>query len=374
MTAGITTAQVAPSTPSWRSEPTMTGAERPSSSAASPPIDSRLNGLRQGEERSPVAKPLVRRGAVRRVDVPGSRPSGAPAAGGASGLKGLTEAAKTKAAHYEQRDMPADAASLARLRDDARLASYPYHRDPMALPTGWVPAGELANRVRASLKLRSAGVESPPGAIVDRDSGLTAQLLLGHRSKEIVLVLGGTTAGKKTGATLGERSRPGRNFMSTLSQWGANLYAGLGGTPRSYRQAEELLASVRRQLKSDPDLAGHAVRVIGHSKGGGEAMYAALRASDPVPVTAFCPAHLSHGLIKALPAGNLARAKELVTSYSPHGDPVAGMRGKLPGMQGVGVGHHFDGIPSSGMMHLHDQFHLHVQHHCDGAGASPERA
>lgn len=298
--------------------------------------------------------------------MPASKTSGAPAPAGSAGLKGLTEAAKPKDAHYEQRDMPADAPSLARLGDDARLASYPYHRDPMALPVGWVPAGELANRVRASLRLRSAGVESPAGAIVDRDSGLTVQLLLGHRNKEVVLVFGGTTAGKKTGATLGERSRPGRNFMSTLSQWGANLYAGLGGTPRSYRQAEDLLASVQRQLKSDPDLAGHAIRAIGHSKGGGEAMYAALRSSDPVPVTAFCPAHLSHGLIKTLPAGNLARAKELVTSYSPYGDPVAGMRGKLPGMQGLGIGHHFHGIPGSSMMDLHDQFQRHVQHHCDG--------
>lgn len=356
------------SIPSWSPAAPSTAATSATSATSSSAAGSSLSGLRQGGESAPVVKALARRGAVRRP-AGGSTATGAPTAPTAVPLKALSQTPKTKAAHYETRDMPTDTQSLARLRDDALLASYPYHRDQMALPSGWVPAGELANQVRGQMNLKNGGVDARPGAIVDRDSGLTAVLLRGHKTKEVVVVLGGTTAGKKVGATLAERSRPGRNFMSTLSQWGANLYAGLGGTPKSYRQADELLAAVQRRLATDPALAGHTVRVVGHSKGGGEAMYAALKASTPVPVTAFCPAHLSDRLIKQLPADNLARAKDLVRSVSPIGDPVAGMRGLLPGMNGLGVGHHFAGIPGRSAMHLHNQFHEHVRHHCGGSGS-----
>ncbi|HEY1398173.1 hypothetical protein [Roseateles sp.] len=48
------------------------------------------------------------------------------------------------------------------------------------------------------------------------------------------------------------------------------------------------------------------------------------------------------------------------------------MRGLLPGMQGLGVGHPFAGIPGSSAMNLHDQFHRHVLHHCDGLPDFPK--
>lgn len=351
-----------------------------------------MSGWRQADESDAGAKALGRRGALRRPEGRSSRAAGTQFTSAMSTtsttpptpttstmltavpLEALTQTPKTKAAHYEQRDMPTDAPSLDCLRDNALLASYPYHRDQMALPLGWAPAGELANQVRGELTLTNHGVDARPGAIVDRGSGLTAVLLRGHGTNEVVVVFGGTTSGRKTGATLAERSRPGRNFMSTLSQWGANLCAGLGGTPRSYRQADALLAAVQRRLATDPAWAGHTLRVVGHSKGGGEAMYAALKATTPVPVTAFCPAHLSDRLIRQLPETHLARAKELVRSFSPKGDPVAGMRGILPGMHGVGIGHHFDGIPGSSAMNLHDQFHQHVLHHHQCAKVIEDRA
>ena len=279
-------------------------------------------------------------------------------------LASLKQPAKTKAPHYERRDMPTDALAVRRLGDEALLASYPYHRDRSQLPRGWAPEPTLSEAVRDRLKLHSHHVEGAPGAIVDRDSGLAAVLLQNRETRELVLSFGGTTAGKKTGQTLMERSKPGRNFMSTLSQWGANLYAGLGGTPKSYRQAADLLAAVQKGMKEDPALQGFSLRVVGHSKGGGEAMYASLKSETPVPVTAFCPAHLSDGLVKQLPAENLKRAKDLVASFSPQGDPVAGMRGKLPGMQGVGAGFHFPAIPKRSAMNVHDQFQEHVQHYC----------
>jgi hypothetical protein len=109
---------------------------------------------------------------------------------------------------------------------------------------------------------------------------------------------------------------------------------------------------------------GHTVRLIGHSKGGGETTYASLMAKHPVEVDNFSPAHLSDGLVKKLPPQNLARAKELIRSFSPYGDPVAGLRGKLPGLHGVGVGYHFHGIAGSSAIDKHDQFLRHAVHHC----------
>lgn len=269
--------------------------------------------------------------------------------------------------------MPTDAVSVTRLMQDARLASFPYARRAEALPEGWSTREDLAAPMRQALGLKSAGVEQGQGVIVDRGSGLTAVLLHRPDSRELVVAFGGTTAGKKVGETIAARVKPGRNFRSTLSQWGANIFAGLGGTPRSYKQASTLLSQLQQRMRSDPTLAGLTLRVVGHSKGAGEAMFAALGAKAPVPVTAFCPAHLSEGLIKQLPACNLARAKELVASYSPYGDPVAAMRGKLPRMPGVGAGYHFDGIPKQGAMHRHDRFHEHVAHWCAGAQAAMAR-
>jgi hypothetical protein len=354
---------------------------RPPSSRPGSPLD----GLRQADEPPGT---FVRRGAIRRGRVKADRsgalsptPSGSSRSSGSSvsststavPLTSLSQPPQTRAAHYEKRAMPTDSQSLGRLRCDAQLASFPYKRDPESLPTGWSPQVDLADRLRDGIGLKLAGVERGAGAIIDRDSGLTAVVLHNRETREVVLAFGGTSSGKKVKGALAERSGPKGNFMSTLSQWGANFHAGIGGTPKSYRQGADLLASMQDRLLSDPALAGHTVRVVGHSKGGGEAMYAALKTATPVPVTAFCPAHLSDGLIKQLPQGNLARAKELIQTYSPYGDPVAGMRGKLPGVPGVGVGHHFDGIPGSGAASLHSQFRKHVLHYCDEA-QSPKRA
>lgn len=333
-----------------------------------------LDGLRQ-EHASAV--PLERHGALRRGEalsglinavagcVGGSRGRAAAASNGVP-LNTLRQPSRSSAPYYERCEMPTHAEAIARLRCDAKLASYPYHRDVHQLPRPWSPETFLSEDTRRELGLRHDGVENYPGAIVDRDSGLTAVLLHNSRTDELVLAFGGTTAGKKTGETLGQRSKPGRNFMSTLSQWGANLYAGVGGTPKSYRQAATILAAVQRRMAEDPKkYGGHTLRVVGHSKGGGEAMYASLKSAQPVEVTAFCPSHLSDGLLKELPKENLDRAKELVSSFSPKGDPVAGLRGKLIGLHGVGKGHHFEGVPGSSMMNLHDQFHRHVEHFCD---------
>lgn len=328
----------------------------PSSKPGSP-----LAGYRQETE---LPGAFVRRGAIRRAKL-GEGRAGAPSAAPKPVLGSLSQLAAKPAAHYEKRAMPTDAGALARLRCDAQLASFPYKRDPESLPEGWSPRIDLAEKLRGGLGLRSSGIERGAGAIIDRQTGLVAVLLHNHQTREVVLAFGGTTSGKKVKGALAERPAPKGNFMSTLTQWGANICAGIGGTPKSYQQGAALLGSLRGLVATDPAFIGCTVRVVGHSKGGGEAMYASLKSSEPVKVTAFCPAHLSDGLIKQLPAENLSRAKDLIASYSPHGDPIAAMRGKLPGVSGVGIGCHFDGIPGSSAASLHSQFRRHVLHYCD---------
>ncbi len=138
----------------------------------------------------------------------------------------------------------------------------------------------------------------------------------------------------------------------------------VGGVPNSYQQASDLVGKLQERMKSTPGLEGFSVRTVGHSKGGGEAMYAALKQSEPLRCTAFCPSHLSQGLIDRLPEGNVDKARDLVQSFSPFGDPVSALRGKLPDVPGVGVGVHFTGIEGRNMVHIHDQFLQHVQHAC----------
>jgi hypothetical protein len=275
-------------------------------------------------------------------------------------LTGLKQVKSAMPQFYEKRDMPLDPAKLRQVGDDAKLSNFPYTRDVSQLPPGWKPMTELPKDMVEKLGLS----QLQDGTLVDPKSGLTANILVHQESKEVVVSFGGTTSGRQTGDNLFERSKPGKNFMTTLSQWGANFKAGLGGVPKSYEQAAKLTQEIVKLVGGSKDFEGFTVRTVGHSKGGGEAMYAALMQEDPLKCTAFCPSHLSKGLIARLPPDNVARSKDLVESYSPFGDVVSALRGKLPDVPGVGVGSHFPGVPGAGMIDLHDQFLRHVLHHC----------
>ncbi|WP_431103496.1 hypothetical protein [Roseateles noduli] len=338
----------------------------------SDPPRSRLSGLRQAKAESGTRARLMRSDAFRRATPPPRRVAAAATPDSARGgpLSSLRPQPQTTSGFYEKRAMPTDLPSLERLTCNAALARFPYERDDAQLPPGWSPCEALAVKLRTALGLRSSGVEHADGTLVDRGTGLTAVVLQHPETREVVLSFGGTTAGKKTGETVLERSRPGQNFGSTMAQWGANLKAGAGHLPESYRQAADLLLETQNHLQQPSELKGFAVRVVGHSKGANEAIFASLRAQNPVPVTAFCPPHLSDGLVHRLPPRNLARATELVESFSPRGDVVSALRSLLPNVHGLGIGHHFDGIPGKGTIHVHDRFDEHVTHYCDATRTS----
>ena len=259
-----------------------------------------------------------------------------------------------------------NAAQLDSLKCDAKLANFAYTRDIKKLQENYLPDKQLALSAAKNIGITMKNVVNETGAVVDSKSGLAASIVV-HKDKnikEIVVIFGGTTAGKKVGADLMTRSRPGMNFMTTLSQWGANFLAGVGIEPKSYKQAAALLTSIKEEVNKNDTYKGYSVRVVGHSKGGGEAMYASMMQTEPVLTTTFCPAHLSEGLINKIPPENLKKATEFINSYSPYGDPVSALRGKLPDMPGIGNGTHFNGIKGSNPIDLHDQFLTHVEHFC----------
>ena len=273
-------------------------------------------------------------------------------------------------------------AELKAMLRDAQLANFPYTRDKQSLPKGYTTNSDLATLGAQLLGLDELADERHSGTLVDPKSGLTASLLVNEKNKEIVIVFGGTTSGKKTGGDLLARSRPGKNFMTTLSQWGANFKAALGGVPKSYKQAADLSEKIQGLTKNqmrDSELnfsnfSGYNLRLIGHSKGGGEAMYASLKQITPITTVTLCPSHLSDGIVKGLPLENVNQAKEKITSYSPYGDPVSALRG-LPGISGLGTGYHFAGDTNGNPIDFHDQFLRHVRHFSDpilnSAGRTP---
>lgn len=282
-------------------------------------------------------------------------------------LAAKQQATTPSAPYYEKCTLVAsknNAAQLQSMRCDAKLANYAYTRDEMQLPGHYKPADLLAFTAIQNMGIKMNNVLNARGAVVDAKSGLTAVIVVNEKDNTVSVIFGGTTSGKKVGADLMERSRPGMNFMTTLSQWGANILAGLGVEPRSYKQAVALVKNIQNQIDDSTLYKGYSLRTIGHSKGGGEAMYASMMQDKPVPVTAFCPAHLSKGLINNIKKEKLEKATDLISSYSPEGDPVSAMRGKLPDMPGIGKGFHFKGIADSNPVNIHDQFLTHVEHFC----------
>lgn len=180
---------------------------------------------------------------------------------------------------YRVAAMPTDADTLRAVLVSAKLASYVYTRDPATLPGDWAPSTDLATALQRDLGLPADdGVQRPHGTLVDAASGLVATVLVSPGSREVVLAFGGTTSGHVAG---GAMDRVFGNVAMSATQWTANLTAGLGRLPRSYDQAAQLLQALSARMDAPP-WRGHALRTVGHSKGGGEAIYAAL--SQPLPM------------------------------------------------------------------------------------------
>lgn len=166
------------------------------------------------------------------------------------------------------------------LKVDAALANFPYtHTLDAATENKWSP--DINSEALTPIKLafsKFEGAEEIPkiknGLITNR--GLTAFLFVNDEEKEVRLVFGGTTSGKKPGTFV---ARNINNVVATMKQWLSNARNAFGfedlGMTKSYEQAAKLAENIYSELqtKLPPE---YSFSVSGHSKGGGEASYAAL--------------------------------------------------------------------------------------------------
>ena len=252
---------------------------------------------------------------------------------------------KTAKAYAVEVPPPTDAGQKAQLAIDAEIAAFPYHQsldkiaqatqlsenhptidpeDGKHLKSGqWDTARPLALAAGKATGLSTKGSE---GFVYDKKSGLTAYILHNPTSKpkpEVRLVFGGTTSGETTGGLV-KRSLLNRGF--TLRQWIANgKNAVLGKAPDSYRQASELTQKIQRLMATDPKYKDYTLTVSGHSKGGGEAAYAALSQKEPVRAICFSSAELGKEMRESIPEETRANAAAHIHHYYIEGDAVPTM-------------------------------------------------
>jgi hypothetical protein len=227
--------------------------------------------------------------------------------------------------------MPTEPALRADIYCSARLAKYVYRREEDRLPEGWSPLAPVPRELLAMMPPSFEDrLQNPRGTIADASTGLTATLFVNRSTREVVLAFGGTFSGDVSGNS----AQLAMGNLGTAARQGyANLKAGLGGRPRIYEQAREVVQTLSRHIEP-----GFTLRLVGHSLGGGLATYAALAQQTPLRADVFSTSHLHLGLIKQLPEENVTQAPDLVRSYSVSTDLVPHLR-KVPliGIHGLGT-------------------------------------
>ncbi|AWK13730.1 hypothetical protein SK355_10215 [Candidatus Fukatsuia symbiotica] len=179
---------------------------------------------------------------------------------------------------------------LGELIANVALANYSYMRsegDLKDYAPNWTLQKELAN----SLATKELTFNAANGMLMDKSSGLVAYVFYNKNDKEIRVVFGGSSSGETAGEIL---TRSWGNAVSTSQQWINNITNAIDNKmPRSYCQAAILTGRLINILNTDPRYEGFNVSTSGHSKGGGEAAYAAVMnytEGKPIKAECFCSA------------------------------------------------------------------------------------
>ncbi|WP_018692618.1 hypothetical protein [Algicola sagamiensis] len=277
--------------------------------------------------------------------------------------------------------LPTDPAQKKAIHQSAALANFPYHRDLSVLNEAtdgqWTIEKTMVSALGQKFGLKSLPQE---GLLLDPKSGLVAFVFHNKEANEVRLVFGGTTSGENTGDLM-QRSQS--NFASTMRQWGANIKnALLGKTPTSYQQAKEIAKALDQMMKQDRLLQGNSLSISGHSKGGGEAAYAAAMLStpeNPIKAECFCSAELGHSMLKEVKAHlgadgseeKMREAKQALSGiqhYKVRGDAIPNMHRALFCHDLTHIGNsmtiphsHFPDKPdANGTLGYHDRFYDHI--------------
>ncbi|CAH8204361.1 hypothetical protein VAE122_2930016 [Vibrio aestuarianus] len=169
------------------------------------------------------------------------------------------------------------------IQRSAALANYPYQQDLAVLRRDTDRLWELDllgkdsdfKKVVEGLNLQ---ISPSTGMFSDSNSGLVGFIFFNHTSKELRVVFGGTTSGEKIGRF---SSRSTGNVSIMTQQWKANIQNGVfGKVPESYKQAKHLATEMVTVVEGEK-YKDYSLSFSGHSKGGGEAAYAAVMVSTP---------------------------------------------------------------------------------------------
>ncbi len=199
---------------------------------------------------------------------------------------------------------------LATIDADVELANYPYRQDVNLLTKhaeNWRLNDTINHQLMEKLSANFPGLEFSrnKSVITDKSSGLVFSLFHNKENGdngEVRLVFGGSSSGTASGG-LAERSV--RNARNTAMHWAGNAKnAVFGGIPESYNKASQILKTLleisETPLKEGDSAPGFTVSVSGHSKGAGEAAYAAIKNYSPgkeaIKATCFCTAEFGRGI------------------------------------------------------------------------------
>ncbi|NGZ13677.1 hypothetical protein HGG78_07960 [Vibrio aestuarianus] len=295
-----------------------------------------------------------------------------------AGLAGSSklQGAKLNLCLMEKVNAPQDSNHKKDIRQSAALANYPYQQDLAALrraTDGLWELDLLGNHSDCKKVVEGLDLKISPltGMFSDSKSGLVGFIFFNHTSKELRVVFGGTSSGEKTG---GLKERTMGNLTTTARQWQANAKnAILGEKPASYQQAKCLATEIVTAMKGEK-YKDYSLSFSGHSKGGGEAAYAAAMVStpeNPVKAECFSSAQFSHSILTEVnselaPYGP-EQAKKAVSGikhYKIQGDVVPNMHRVRPTLSHIGkvmTLPRFDIRGANNIVGCHDRFYAHIE-------------
>ncbi|WP_281646787.1 lipase family protein [Parendozoicomonas sp. Alg238-R29] len=300
---------------------------------------------------------------------------GAISSGGAASLR---PSSPVPASYKKEVPPPTETTDKVQLHVSSQLAALPYHQDISrvkdAASSKLEPGADFSRLGNwdidkdLSSKLAESGdykLREDTGLISDKKTGLVAMVVKNPETKEIRLIFGGTTSGTKQG---GLNKRMVLNGGSTLKQWGANIKNAIfGKTPHSYRQAKALTDELLRL--TDTKSSGYedySVVLSGHSKGAGEATYAALNRAQPLKAECFCSAQLGSGMQNELPESSKTDADKYVSHYNIKGDVVPKLGNMRNGLGHIGNVTTFSAEHAwNSPVQRHDRFDLHIGHYAN---------
>ncbi|RJG07439.1 hypothetical protein D3870_16830 [Noviherbaspirillum cavernae] len=165
------------------------------------------------------------------------------------------------------------------------------------------------------------------GRLLDGKTGFVAQVFNNEKTKEVTIAFGGTFSGyHKTGPI----SRSVLNLPLSHHQWLANISSATGKllnegmtAPDSYRQAAMLAELVKQHASTER--TGWKISLTGHSKGGAEAAYAALKSR--LRAICFSAPQLGQGILEELGEQGRAFGKHHIRHYAVEGDLIPGLVG-----------------------------------------------